>query len=169
VSAGTYDLEIAALLRKDFAAATRRSRRLLTIAGSGPTYTVTRAAGSWTDGVKKGDVIRLRSAPSTPPTSARTCWCCRPDRHRPDREAAERRRPGGGRPDHRLHRHRHRQEDLDVPTSGHTNDYFSWEKKFADLTRYELFTDVKPASADIAIPATGIATVNFGLVGLAAP
>jgi hypothetical protein len=32
----------------------------LTIAGSGPTYTITRAAGSWlTDGVKKGMVGRL--------------------------------------------------------------------------------------------------------------
>jgi hypothetical protein len=32
-----------------------------------------------------------------------------------------------------------------APATGHTNDYFSWEKKFTDLTRYELFTDVKPA------------------------
>jgi hypothetical protein len=59
LSAGTYDLEFAALLRKDFATAfTAITGASLTIAGSGPTYTVTRATGDFlTGGVKRGMVV----------------------------------------------------------------------------------------------------------------
>jgi hypothetical protein len=61
LSAGSYDLEFAALLRKDFATPfTAITGASLTIAGSGPTYTVTRAAGDFlSGGVKRGMVVRL--------------------------------------------------------------------------------------------------------------
>jgi hypothetical protein len=47
-------------VRRAFAAVAAITGLSITIAGSGPTYTVTRAAGSWlTDGVKVGQVGRL--------------------------------------------------------------------------------------------------------------
>jgi hypothetical protein len=47
-------------LRKAWVATAAITGASITIAGAGPTYTVTRAAGSYlTDGVKIGDVIRL--------------------------------------------------------------------------------------------------------------
>jgi hypothetical protein len=60
LSPGTYKDFIAAALRRAFTAVSAISGASLTIAGSGPTYTVTRAAGSWlTDGLKAGQVMRL--------------------------------------------------------------------------------------------------------------
>lgn len=53
-----------------------------------------------------------------------------------------------------------------TPTSGHLNKYLSVEEGYADLTRYELYNDVKVAQAQLSLPATGIATVNFDMPGL---
>lgn len=167
LSGGSYDLEMAALLRKDFAAAfTAITSVALTIAGAGPTYTVTRGSGSFlTDGVKRGMVVRLSvgslnaanisknllvvSATATVLTVVPLngvalvaegpiagCTVSAPGKA------------------------------TYAPTTGHTNDYFSWEKKFTDLTRYELFTDVKPAAMDVSIPGTGPVEVSFDMVGL---
>jgi hypothetical protein len=167
LSAGSYDLEFAALLRKDFATAfTAITGASLTIAGSGPTYTVTRAAGDFlSGGVKRGMVVRLTvgslnaanisknllviSATATVLTVVplngvalvaegpiATCTVSAPGKM------------------------------TYAPPSGHTNDYFSWEKKYTDLTRYELFTDLKPASADVSIPGSGQIEVSFDMAGL---
>ena len=60
LSPGTYTDMISAVLRRDFAAVTPIAGASITIAGAGPVYTVTRAAGSFlTDGVKIGQVIQL--------------------------------------------------------------------------------------------------------------
>lgn len=60
LSAGTYKDFMAAALKRAWAATTAITGASITIAGAGPTYTVTRAAGSYlTDGLKVGDVIRL--------------------------------------------------------------------------------------------------------------
>lgn len=59
-SPGTFADMMSAVLRRDFAAVTPVAAASVTIAGSGPTYTVTRAAGSYlTDGFKIGMVMRL--------------------------------------------------------------------------------------------------------------
>lgn len=60
LSAGTYKDFIAAALKKAWAATTAITGLSVTIAGSGPSYTVTRSAGDFlTGGFKVGDVIRL--------------------------------------------------------------------------------------------------------------
>ncbi len=60
LSAGTWKDFFAAALRRAFAAVTAITNASITIAGAGPTYTVTRAAGSFlSDGIKAGDVVRL--------------------------------------------------------------------------------------------------------------
>ena len=59
LSPKTYADFMAACLRRDFAAVTPITALSVTLAGSGPTYTLSRASGWWTDGVKAGDVIRL--------------------------------------------------------------------------------------------------------------
>jgi len=60
LSAGTWKDFFAAALRRVFATVTAISGASITVAGAGPTYTVTRAAGSWiSDGIKIGDVVRL--------------------------------------------------------------------------------------------------------------
>lgn len=60
LSPGTFSDLLSSVLRKDFAAVTAITGAGLTIAGAGPTYTVTRAAGSFlTDDIKVGHVVRL--------------------------------------------------------------------------------------------------------------
>ena len=55
LSPGAYSDLISAALRRDFTAGVSATGLSITIAGSGPTYTVTRASGSWlTDGFKRG-------------------------------------------------------------------------------------------------------------------
>lgn len=167
LSPGSNALEYAALLRRDFAAAfTAITAASLTIAGAGPTYTVTRGTGSWlTDGVKRGFVVRLSvgtlnaaninknlvviSATATVLTVVPMngvalvaegpitgCTISAPGK------------------------------ETHVPTSGHTNDYFTWEKWFSDVPASEVFTDVKPGAVDVAIPASGQITANFDMPGL---
>jgi hypothetical protein len=53
-----------------------------------------------------------------------------------------------------------------VPTSGHTNDYYTLEDYFTDLTRSHLWPDMQIGSLDVGMPATGNVTGNFALVGL---
>ena len=60
LSAGTFKDFLAAAVRRAFTTVTAITGASITIAGTGPTYTVTRAAGSWlTDGVKIGQIGRL--------------------------------------------------------------------------------------------------------------
>jgi hypothetical protein len=168
VSAGTYQIEIETLLRKAAAATTAITSASLTIAASGSNYTVTRAAGSWlSDGIKVGDVIRLSVGTLAAANISRnllvldvgsaTVLTVTPL----NTGVMTAEGPITGCTVTVIGKKSW------TPTSGHLNRYLSYEKAFTDLTRYELFTDVKVGSADIAIPSTGIATVNFGLVGLA--
>lgn len=166
ISAGAYDLEFAALLRKDFAATSAITGLGLTVAGAGPTFTVTRGAGDFlTGGIKIGDVVRLSAGAMDAANLLKnmlvvgvTATILTVIPVNGVALAAEGPITGctvtviG--------------KKAWVPTTSHTNDYFSWEKYFADLARSELFTDVKPASAAITIPATGIATVSIPMVGL---
>src|SRR5574340_1170256 len=60
LSPGAYSDQIAVACKRDFTAGASASAVGITIAGTGPTWTVTRGAGSYlTDGFKIGDVIRL--------------------------------------------------------------------------------------------------------------
>lgn len=53
-----------------------------------------------------------------------------------------------------------------IPTSAHTRDYWTIEHNFADITQAEQFTDCTLASMNISLPATGMATVEFPVLGL---
>jgi hypothetical protein len=56
----TYQIPMACLLRKTFASGVTTASASLTLAGTGPTYTLTRGTGSYlTDGVKIGDVVQI--------------------------------------------------------------------------------------------------------------
>lgn len=60
LSPGTYQEQMSAVLRRDFTAVAAITGASITIAGAGPTYTLTRAAGSFlTDGIDIGFGIRL--------------------------------------------------------------------------------------------------------------
>ncbi|MDB5456220.1 MAG: hypothetical protein JWP92_1805 [Caulobacter sp.] len=167
LSASTYALEFAALLRKGFTAGVSTTAASVTIAGAGPTYTVTRAAGSFlTDGFKAGDVIRLSVGTLNAANINKnllviglTALVATVKPVNGVALVAE--GPISG-------------TTISVfgkksiaPLTGHTNDYFSVEESYADLGRYELFTDCQVSQCALSLPATGNATASFDWVALA--
>jgi len=53
-----------------------------------------------------------------------------------------------------------------TPITGHTEDWFSIEHNFSDVDLSEVFWDLKVNSMAVKLPATGLATIDFGLIGL---
>lgn len=51
-----------------------------------------------------------------------------------------------------------------MPTTGLTADAYTFEKWFSDIAQSERFIDVRIASVRISLPATGMATISFGLI-----
>lgn len=166
LSPGSYEDFFANLLRKDFAATAAITGLSITIAGSGPAYTVTRSAGDFlTGGIKAGDVVRLSAGSfnaanlnknllvislTATVLTVRALNGVALVAEGPIATATLS-VPG--------------KKSL-VPTSGHTNGYISIEEWYSDLSRSELYTDVKVASCAVNLPATGNAELTFNLVGL---
>lgn len=53
-----------------------------------------------------------------------------------------------------------------IPTSGHTRDYYTIEHNFADITQSEQFKDCVMSQMDVKLPPTGMATVDFQVMGI---
>ena len=166
LSALTCSVPFANLMRKDFAATTAITGLSVTIAGAGPTYTLTRAAGDFlTGGIKAGDVVRLTAGTFNAANLNKsllvisltaTVLTVRPVNgvalvaEGPIAAAAVT-VPG---------------KKCLVPTTGHTNTFLTFEEWFSDISRSEVFVDCKIAQAAVNIPATGNAEVTFDVVGL---
>jgi hypothetical protein len=52
-----------------------------------------------------------------------------------------------------------------TPTTGHTDDSFSIEHWYSDIAESELYTGCKVNQVDVNLPPTGMATVDFGVMG----
>lgn len=53
-----------------------------------------------------------------------------------------------------------------TPSIGHTEDWFSIEHAFTDVDLSEVFWDCKVNTAAFKLPATGLATTDYGIMGL---
>lgn len=161
LSPGSYSDIMAAILKRDFTNGASAAAVSVTIAGTGPTYTVTRAAGSYlTDGFKLFDVIRLTVGSLNAANinknlmiTALTATVATVIVLNGVAMFAEGPITGTtvsvtG-------------KKTFVPTSGHTDVSFSLEHWFPDVPANELFTGVKFMSADIALPPTGLSTIDF--------
>lgn len=165
LSAGTHKDFIAAILKRDFAAVTAIAGASITIAGAGPTYTVTRAAGSYlTDGVKVGDVIRLSVGTFNAANinknlfvvaltaTVATVIVLNGSALVAEGPIASSTVTVVG-------------KKTFVPTSGHTDKSFAIEHWFSDVAQSEVFSGCKPSACAIALPPTGIATVDWDFMG----
>lgn len=165
LSPGTHKDFMAAILKRDFAAVTALTGLSITIAGTAPTYTVTRAAGSYlTDGVKIGDVIRLTAGSFnaanlnknllivTLTATVATVIVLNGSTLTAEGPIASATVSVVGKKTY-------------VPTSGHTDKSFSIEHWFSDVAQSEVFTGCKPSACAIALPPTGIATVDWDFMG----
>lgn len=166
LSPTTYADMMAAILRKAWAATTALTGLTLTVASSGSNWTITRAAGDFlAGGIKTGDVVRITAGAVNAlnlnknllvvgvtatvltvrvvngtamfaESAIATCTISVPGK-----------------------------KTL-VPLTGHTDLWYTFEEWFADLSRGEVNTDVKPEQIQIGIPATGNATIDIDFIGL---
>jgi len=159
----TYQLLMVGLLRKAWAATSSMTGLTITVAGSGPTWTLTRSAGSFlTDGVKVGDVIRPTAALAAAnlinlvvvnltATVATVVVLNGATLTTEGPIAAVTIAVPGKR--------------VWVPTTGHTDDSFAIEHWFSDIAQSELFLGCKLQSGAFSLPATGMATAEFSFLG----
>lgn len=169
LSGSSYSALMGSLLRKDFLATSALTGLSLTIAASGSNYTITRGSGDFlTGGIKIGDVIQITAgsvnannlnknlvvvgvtatvltvnvlnsgATMTAEGPIASCTITVPGKK------------------------------SWVPTTGHTNDYYTFEEWYSDLTRSHVYPDMQIGMADVSVPATGNVTSSFSLVGLGA-
>lgn len=165
LSPGTYKDFVAAAVRRTFAAIGALSGLSITIAGSGPTYTVTRASGSFlTDGAKIGYVFRLTAGSFTAgnlnknlliialTATVATVIVLNGSTLTAEGPIASATATIAGKTTY-------------VPTSSHTDTSFAFEHYYSDLDESELFTGCKISRMGIELPPTGIATINVDVMG----
>lgn len=165
LSGGTYSALIQSHLRRDFTSLTAMASLSLTIAGAGPTYTVTRGSGSWlTDGVKVGMVVRITAGSVNVNNSQKNLfvvgitatiltvipWGNGTMTAEGPIASCTVSMPG---------------KLTYVPASGHTDDSYTMEERFTDNAQYEVFTGCKVSSAQFSLPPTGIIEASFGVMG----
>ncbi len=165
LSPGTYATLLGSLLRKDMAAGVSAAGASITIAGSGQTYTLTRAAGSYlTDGFKVGDVVRLTAGTFNAANTQKnllivtlaalvaTVRVINGSTMVPEGPVTGATVAVTGK------------KSL-VPLSAHTNDYYTFEEWYPDLGRSEAYADQQVGQAALNLPATGNATISLDTVG----
>lgn len=166
LSPGTYAGLLQTLMRKVFTATAAITGVSLTIAGAGP-YTVTRGAGSFlTDGVKIGDVVRITAGTyangvnrdnnlivTAVTATVLTVITLNGTTLIAEGPIATSTVTVVG-------------KKSIVPLTGHTDKLVTVEEWYADLSRSELFPDIRVGQADIGLPASGNATIKLTSMGL---
>lgn len=165
LSPKTYADQLSAVVKRDFTAAPSSASLSITIAGTGPSYTVTRAAGSFiTDGFKIGDVVRLTAGAFNAANLNKNLWITALTATvatvsvingttlvaEGPVTGATFAAPG---------------KKTFVPVSGHTDVSYSIEHFFSDISQSEVFSGCKFDKAAIKLPATGMATLDLDVVG----
>lgn len=166
LSPGTYAGLLQTLLRKVFAATTAITGLSLTIAGSGP-FTITRSAGDFlAGGLKIGDVIRITAGTYANPVNRDNNVVITgltatvitgitlnnsvliaegPIATSTVTVIGKKSMP---------------------PMTGHTDKLVTIEEWYADISKSELFPDIRIGQADIGLPASGNATIKLASQGL---
>lgn len=161
----TYRDFIGASLRRDFTTVAAITGASITVAGTGPTWTLTRGAGSYlTDGVKIGQVIMLTAGAFNVANSNKnlivialtaTVATVMPVNgvalvaEGPIASATVT-IPG---------------RVSFAPPSAHVNRSYTIEHWHADVSRSEVYTGCEFPGMRIGLPATGMATIGFDVIG----
>jgi len=165
LSPGTYSDIFAAMLKRDFTAGASTAGASITIAGTGPTYTITRAAGSYlTDGFKVGNVIRLSVGTFNAANINKNLWIVgltatvatvlvlNSSALVAEGPIASATVTVQGKTTY-------------LPATGQTDVSYSIEHWFSDNSQSEVFSGVKFDKVAMSLPPTGIATAQFDVLG----
>jgi hypothetical protein len=163
LSAGAYSDFLASALARNFTAATPSALGSTTIASVTGTYTITRTTGSFlTDGVRVGNVIRLTGFATNNinknlliialTATVATVVALNGATLTPETVASGGTYTATG-------------KTTFAPSTGHTDDSYSFESWYADIGQSEVYTGNKVNTVGIALPATGLTTVDFNFMG----
>lgn len=163
LSAGTYADFLASALARNWTAATPSALGSTTIASVGGKYTITRTTGSWlTDTVRVGNVIRLTGFATANNNVnllviALTATVATVVALNGIKLTNETVASGGafvatGKTTY-------------APTTGHTDDSYTFEEWYSDIGQSEVTVGTKVNTVGIALPATGLTTVDLSFMG----
>lgn len=166
LSPNSYSDFMQSLVAKDFATVSAISSLSVTIAaGSGSLWTITRATGDWlSNGLKVGSVIRLAGAGLATGNVAKnllvvsmtttiiTVQVLNGSSLTAEGPIASVTASVVG-------------KQTFVPASGHTEDSYTIEQWFQDISQSEVFTGMRVGSMNVQLPATGLTTVDFSFMG----
>lgn len=166
-SPGTYSSFFGTILERIFTAGVAAAGASITIAGTGPTYTVTRAAGSYlTDGFKIGDVIRLSVGTFNAANINRNLWIVgltatvATVRLLDPSATLVAEGPIAGSTVTAIGK------KTWAPMTGHVDEYYTFEEWYKDMSKSEVFPDMKVGAIALTLPPTGNSTFGMDLVGL---
>ena len=163
LSAGTYADFLASALARNWTAATPSALGSTTIATVGGTYTITRTTGSWlTDTVRVGNVIRLTGFATANNNvnllvislTATVATVVALNGIKLTNETVA----SGG-------TYKVQGKTTYAPTTGHTDDSYTFEEWYADIGQSEVTVGNKVNTVGIALPATGLTTVDLSFMG----
>lgn len=163
LSAGTYADFLASALARNWTAATPSALGSTTIASVGGTYTITRTTGSWlTDAVRVGNVIRLTGFATANnnanllvialTATVATVVALNGVALTPETVASGGTFTATGKTTY-------------APTTGHTDDSYTFEEWYADIGQSEVTVGNKVNTVGIALPATGLTTIDLAFMG----
>jgi hypothetical protein len=165
LSPNSYNEFMQAIIARDFTTGAVATGLTVTIAASGSLWTVTRTTGSWiTDSVLVGKVIALTGGTLNVLTTGKnilvvaatalvlTVKVLNNTNLFTDTAVASVTATVRG-------------KDTFIPASGHTDQSFTVEEWYSDITQSEVFTGLKVGSMNTQLPATGLATVDFSFQG----
>ena len=163
LSAGTYADFLASALARNWTAATPSALGSTTIATVGGTYTITRTTGSWlTDTVRVGNVIRLTGFATANNNAnllviALTATAATVVALNGIKLTNETVASGGT--------YKVQGKTTYAPTTSHTDDSYTFEEWYSDIGQSEVTVGNKVNTVGIALPATGLTTVDLSFMG----
>lgn len=163
LSCGTYSDFMASAVSRNFTAITPSALGSTTIATVAATYTVTRTTGSYlTDGLRVGNVIRLtgfnvnNTAKNllviTLTATVATVIVLNGTALTPETVASAGTYTATGKTTY-------------APSIGHTDDSYTIEQFYSDISQSEVTTGNKVNTMGLALPANGLVTADFGFMG----
>lgn len=163
LSAGTYADFLASALARNWTAATPSALGSTTIASVTGKYTITRTTGSWlTDAVRVGNVIRLTGFATANNNVnllviALTATIATVVPLNNLKLTAETVASGGT--------YTVAGKTTYAPTTGHTDDSYTFEEWYADIGQSEVTVGNKVNTVGVALPATGLTTIDLSFMG----
>jgi hypothetical protein len=165
LSPSSYADFMAAVVAKDFAVGGTASAVSMTVAVSGNYFTLTRSTGSYiTDGFYVGNVVRMTGAGLnvanvgnnalivSMTALALTVLVLSSTPMVAEGPIATVTVTATG-------------KQTFAPLTGHTNDSFTFEEFYSDIAQSEVYTGMKVGSMAVQLPATGLVTCDFSLMG----